>query len=103
MVADCSTVAVSGEIDLANADAFIDEMRRLIEDAGGEVVLDLRDCLFIDSSGIRALMVLGQEREAQGGRLKLSGITGEPLRALELTGVLDSGLFARGPEGGAYV
>jgi anti-anti-sigma factor len=103
MAAGGNTVSISGEIDLANADAFIDEVRRLIEGADGEVVLDFRNCLFIDSSGIRALLVLAHEQEAQGARLRLSGVIGEPLRALELTGVLDSGLFARSPEDGASV
>jgi anti-anti-sigma factor len=100
---DGGTVAISGEIDLANADAFVGELRGLMEDAAGEVVLDFQNCLFIDSSGIRALLVLAHEREAQGTKLKLSGVTGEPLRALELTGLLDSGVFVTGPESSASV
>ena len=86
-------LAISGEIDIATADAFIDEVHRL-NGVGGDVVLDFQNCLFIDSTGIRALVVLGEEQKAQGRRLKLSGVTGEPQRVLELTGLLDSDLFA---------
>jgi anti-anti-sigma factor len=92
------TLALSGEIDIANADAFTAEVHSLIEDADGPVALDLQNCLFIDSIGIRALMVLAREQQARGRRLKLSRVTGEPLRVLGLSGLLDSGLFAKDGE-----
>jgi anti-anti-sigma factor len=88
------TLAVSGEIDIANAEVFTDEAHSLIEGADGQVALDLQNCLFIDSTGIRALIVLAREQQARGRRLKLSGATGEPLRVLGLSGLLDSGLVA---------
>ncbi len=43
-------------------------------------------------------MVLAQEQQARGQTLKLSGVTGEPLRVLGLSGLLDSGLVARDGE-----
>jgi anti-anti-sigma factor len=91
---DGATLAISGEIDIANADAFTREVNSLSEGTNGQVVLDLQDCFFIDSTGIRALMVLAQEQRARGRTLTLSGVAGEPLRVLELSGLLDSGLFA---------
>jgi anti-anti-sigma factor len=91
---DGPTLAISGEIDIANADAFTREVNSLSEGANGQVVLDLQDCFFIDSTGIRALMVLAREQRARGRTLTLSGVAGEPLRVLELSGLLHSGLFA---------
>ena len=93
------TLAISGEIEIANAEAFTNEVHSLIEGADDQVALDLQNCLFIDSTGIRALMVLAQEQEARGRKLKLSGVTGEPLRVLELSGLLNSGLFADSDQG----
>jgi anti-anti-sigma factor len=93
---DGVALAISGEIEIAHAEAFADEMHSLIEGTSGQVTLDLQNCMFIDSTGIRTLMVLAREQEARGRRLKLSGVTGEPLRVLELSGLLDSGLVARG-------
>jgi anti-anti-sigma factor len=89
------TLAISGEIDIANADAFTDEVHSHFEGADGQVTLDLKNCLFIDSTGIRALVALAQEQRARGRTLKLSGVIGEPLRVLGLSGLLDSGLFAK--------
>ena len=92
------TLAISGEIEIANAEAFTNEVHSLIEGADDQVALDLQNCLFIDSTGIRALMVLAQEQQARGRKLKLSGVTGEPLRVLGLSGLLDSGVFAKDGE-----
>ena len=91
---DGVTLAISGEIDIANAEAFTNEVNSLFEGADGQLTLDLQNCRFIDSAGIRALMVVAQEQRARARTLKLSGAGGEPLRVLELSGLLDSGLFA---------
>jgi anti-sigma B factor antagonist len=92
-------LAVSGEIDISNAEAFTDEVHSLIGGSDSPVALDLQGCGFIDSSAIRALLVLAQEQQAQGRQLKLLGVTGEPQRVLKVSGLLDSGLFAGSDEG----
>jgi anti-anti-sigma factor len=92
------TLAISGEIDIASAKSFTDEVHSLVQDADSEVALDLENCGFIDSTGIRALVALAQGQQAQGRKLKLSGVTGEPQRVLELSGLLNSGLFADSDE-----
>ena len=92
-------LAVSGEIDIASAEAFTDDARSLIDGGDGQVALDLENCVFIDSTGIRALIVLAQEQQARGRNLKLSGVTGEPRRVLGVSGLLESSLFAMDPDG----
>ena len=84
------TLAISGEIDIANAKSFTDEVHSVIEDAASQVALDLENCWFIDSTGIRALVALAQEQDARGRKLKLAGVTGEPQRVLKLSCLLDS-------------
>ena len=76
------TLAVSGEIDISNAKAFTEEVHLLFNGGSGQMTLDLQHCVFIDSAGIRALVVLAQEQQARGRTLKLSGVTGEPQRVL---------------------
>ena len=90
------SLAISGEIDISNAETFTEEVRLLFNGGNGEMTLDLQHCAFIDSAGIRALVVLAQEQQARGRTLKLSGVTGEPERVLRLSGLLDSGLLAEG-------
>jgi anti-anti-sigma factor len=80
---DGVTLAISGEIDLANAEAFADQVHSLCERTAGRVSVDLENCVFIDSAGIRALMGVAQKQQAQGRRLELSGVRGEPRRCKE--------------------
>ena len=91
---DGVTLAVAGEIDISNAEEFVEDVRSLNGGAENEVVLDLQNCGFIDSAGIRALIVLARELRTRGETLVLSRLNGEPRRVLELTGLIDGLDFA---------
>ncbi len=54
----------------------------------GDVVLQLDDLEFIDSSGLGALMRLVQAARAKSGDVKLSGVTEKTRKVLELTHLL---------------
>ena len=82
-------LAVGGEIDISNADEFSDQVRGLVDGAEGEVVLGFQDCGFIDSAGIRALIMLARELRTRGQTLVIAGLNGGPRRVFEITGLLD--------------
>ncbi len=86
---DGVVLAVAGEIDLANAEEFGDRVRGLIDSTEDEVVLSLRDCGFIDSTGIRTLIMLARELRARGQTLVLTDLNGGPRRVFEIAGLLD--------------
>ena len=54
----------------------------------GEVVLQLDQVEFVDSSGLGALVRLMQAARAQGGDLKLSGVPPKIRKTLEMTNLL---------------
>jgi len=83
------TLAVAGEIDISSTEEFSDHARALTEGAEGDVVLSLENCGFIDSTGIRAVIMLARELRTRGQTLVLSGLNGQPRRVFELTGLLD--------------
>jgi anti-sigma B factor antagonist len=60
-----SRVTLIGELDIAVADG-VEERLRLLRGAGRPVRLDLSQLDFIDSSGVRAI-VLGLKHARQGG------------------------------------
>jgi anti-sigma B factor antagonist len=64
-----TVVAVVGEIDVATAP----ELERALDEAGvaKRVVLDLSECGFIDSSGLRTLLGARSAAAAAGGSLVL--------------------------------
>lgn len=76
-----------GEIDLATAPAVQASLQELSAAGFAELVLDLRDVTFIDSSGIRLL--LEWTRRAEEAGIRFGYVPGpDPVRqALQITGV----------------
>src|SRR5262245_31302263 len=75
---------VSGELDLASAA----ELEEAIADLDGDpVVVDLSECTFLDSAGMRVL--LAGARELSEAARSLRVVTSDPaiLRVLEITAV----------------
>ena len=77
-------VKVAGELDLATVDQFAAAL-----DRPGWVTVDCTDLTFMDSSGIRALVVARQEAEERGAGLSIVGLNGAALKVMEMAGVLE--------------
>jgi anti-sigma B factor antagonist len=82
---------VAGELDVATADRLLDDAQRFLTGAAGRLVLDLRGVVFLDSVGIRALLLL--RRSALGRGVTLDVVAheepvGRLLRITSLDGVL---------------
>jgi anti-anti-sigma factor len=85
------TVALAGELDLANAEKFSDELKRAENGAAAScgIVVDMTELEFIDSTGIAVLVAFHQRLNADGGdrfslvRSKATAVC----RVLALTGV----------------
>jgi anti-sigma B factor antagonist len=83
-------VRIVGELDMAHEEELRHELNRAIESDQAGVLVDLSECEFIDSSGVRSLL-LGREAQASGdGRNdKFAIVTGNEhvLRILSVMGV----------------
>jgi anti-sigma B factor antagonist len=81
-------LVVTGEIDLAVAARFEQELTRLVDDASGaECVVDLSSVAFIDSSGVRELLKAKRAADGAGGDLALRDPSDPCRRVLEISGV----------------
>jgi len=81
-------LVVAGEIDLAIAARFAQELESLVADSGGNGAVDLSGVGFIDSSGIRELLKAKRAALASGGDLLLLHPSAACRRVLEISGVL---------------
>jgi anti-anti-sigma factor len=81
-----SKVSVAGELDAASA-GELEEALSAQSLAGTMIELDLGEVSFIDSSGLRALLVAQQAATDAGGSLVLVATTPAVDRLLELTGL----------------
>jgi len=79
---DVVTVAVAGELDIDT----VPKLEAALEDppAGGRLVLDLRTCTFMDSSGVRVLMSLDVRAREQNFGFVIARSSGPIQRLLDL-------------------
>jgi anti-sigma B factor antagonist len=80
-----SVVRVRGELDQATSPALEESLTQT--PPGDNVVLDLTDCSFIDSSAIRVLLGGANHVESSGGSMSLVVPAAGVLRALEIANV----------------
>lgn len=79
-------LTVRGELDLATADHLWAMLEPLIT-PGVLLVLDAAELTFLDSSGLRILLLAGTKASASGATLRLAAPQPAVRRVLELTGV----------------
>jgi anti-sigma B factor antagonist len=83
-----ATVSVRGELDAATAPDLADLCQTVHADGARDLVIDLTETSFLDSSGLRALIEAHQLFSA-GGNLALAHASEPVRRLLEITGLDD--------------
>lgn len=84
-----TTVALSGEVDLATAGQFQAEVERLVTAGVTALIVDLREVTFCDSTGLNALVRARNLCETHGGWLRITQPRGEVAEVLTISGLLD--------------
>jgi anti-sigma B factor antagonist len=77
---------VAGEIDLAVASRFSKELTVLLGDAHREALVDLSSVGFMDSSGVRELLIANRAAEEDGHALVLVAPSDSCRHVLEVSG-----------------
>jgi anti-anti-sigma factor len=83
------SVTLEGELDLASARKMQERLTAIEQEQPSRVVVDLGKLAFIDSTGLRVLLLADARAKEQGYELVLR--PGEPSvqRVFEVTGALD--------------
>lgn len=68
---DRVTFTPRGELDLATAPELEDKVLAAVRDGGRDVVLDLRELTFMDSTGVRTIVAAHQCAEQTGNVLRV--------------------------------
>ena len=69
--ADTTLVAISGEVTFSNVDGLGHELAQALQAGARNLVVDLTDVAFIDSSGLSALLTASAATRERGGALAL--------------------------------
>ena len=82
-------VQIAGELDISHEEEVRKELKRAIDKAKAGVIVDLTECEFIDSSGVRALLqgYEAQRENDQAARLAVAASSEQILRILSVMGV----------------
>ena len=78
-------LAVAGEIDVFTAPLFKQAVVNLVAEGHRHLFLDMREVLFMDSSGFGALLGATKRLRPEGGSLNLIGCNRTMQRMLHLT------------------
>ena len=82
---------LEGELDLWTVERLQAILQRVTRD-NEAVVVGLRDCEFIDSTGIALFLQVRRQLEEKGGRLVLYGCSDQVLRIFTVAGLTDAGI-----------
>ena len=82
-------VRVRGELDAYSAPALEELGTNLIGEGLSELVLDLAQTSFLDSSGLRAILTLHRRVEHERGEFAIGNPSDAVTRLLEITGLTD--------------
>ena len=81
-----TVVSVKGKMDAVSSPEFDKEMKRLIEEHGGNVIIDLGELNYISSSGLRSILAAGKDLKEKGGSLLLASLTDMVKEVFEISG-----------------
>jgi anti-sigma B factor antagonist len=85
----CYVVTVRGEVDMSHEEELRAELRRAVRSGADGIVVDLTECEFIDSTGVRALLLSREAQESENGPdgLAVAASSEQILRILSVMGV----------------
>ena len=82
-------VKLRGDLDLGSADDLRERLNGVALDGKPEIVVDLRDLAFLDSSGLRELIVASRSAATIGRRFALIAGRDEIQRVFKISGTAE--------------
>ncbi len=78
-------ISLDGEFDALGASCIRQDLENIVEKGDSQnIVLDLRQVSFIDSSGVGAIVFLFKRLNSTGRKLEITGVSGQPRELLQV-------------------
>lgn len=84
---NAAVVHLSGELDMHSSSVFTAEIARVLDRSPTTVGIDARDVTFVDSAGLRALLLAREGLEERRASLSLTHVSEQLERLLAMTGL----------------
>ena len=79
-------VMLNGELDTAAIEKFKEDITPLTTETGKELTLDFTELEYISSAGMRILLVLNKQAQAQNASLTITGMSEDIRQIFQMTG-----------------
>ena len=80
-------LGMKGKIDIEGANIFVAKITQILNDGERYVLLDFSDVAYINSSGLRGLVMAAKQLQRSQGLLVLSGVPETVSRVLQMAGL----------------
>ena len=81
-------IKISGDCDMYSAREFFNEIIAKVNSAYCSIHLDFSDVIYLDSSGVGAIIRIIKHSKEKNIDLKFHGITGTPRKVLKMSNIL---------------
>jgi anti-anti-sigma factor len=82
-----TTIKLAGELDSATCGGLVERFEQLVADRPGEIAVDLDQVTFIDSAGLRAIIMIERAARAREIAVAIRAPAGPVADLLQLTGI----------------
>lgn len=86
---DVVVLRMHGELDMSSAETLVASVSAALAKSPREIVANVAEVDFMDSSGLRALLKAQEMAAASEVGFCLTGVSGSARRVLEITGTLE--------------
>lgn len=83
------SIAVEGKLDTTTSPGFEAVVARYLDDDTREIVLDLKDSIYVSSAGLRVILALEKKMEAVDGTLRIVNVPDLIMEVFTETGLSD--------------
>ncbi len=82
-------MAISGRLDTNAAPDLIKKMDEALVDGVENFILDMENCDYVASSGLRAILGAQKKMNALSGNMVVKNVVGDVMEVFEMTGFAD--------------
>lgn len=82
-------IAIAGRLDTAAAPAFIQQLNELLAGDVEDFILDMEECDYVASSGLRAVLNAQMTMTKKGGHMVVKNVAPSVMEVFEMTGFAD--------------
>jgi anti-sigma B factor antagonist len=80
-------LGLSGKLDIEGGKMLVEKMTQSVDGGERYILLDFTDVAYINSSGLRALVLVAKQLASSGGMLVLAGVSDPNQNVLKISGL----------------